>query len=144
LSDRNFRIEDFILLGKFATKQIRLEHIDRDILECFIQYPGIWAYRIYKDREKLLGKYVDERTIRRCVSRLSDIGLIDSDEKQNKGKKLSTCGIYYLFLNIQRGMLDNLTFKAILKNYGENILFQLFLYPYLDRETLLGGTSKLL
>jgi hypothetical protein len=144
LRDLNFRIEDFIFLGKFATRRIKLEQIDRDILECFIQYPGIWAYRIYRDPKKFLGKYVDERTVRRCVRRLGDEGLIDTEEKEffvieKRGKKLSTCGIYYVFLNIEMGgMMSDSTFRAILKNYGENILFQLFLYPYLSRETLLA------
>jgi hypothetical protein len=141
LYDPIFFIEDFLFLGQFATRPIKLEQIDRDILECFIQYPGIWAYRIYRNPEKFLGRYEDKKKVQRSVRRLSIEGLIDRDEKEycmirTEGKKLSTCGICYLFLNIE-GMLDR-TFRAILKIYGENILFQLFLYPYLDRETLLA------
>jgi hypothetical protein len=34
-------------------------------------------------------------------------------------------------------MLDRV-FKTILNNCGENILFQIFLYPYLDKNTLLA------
>lgn len=143
MSDPIFFIEHFTLLSEFTSRRIELEEIDRDILQCFVEYPGIWAYRIYKNPEKFLGRYVFDRKVRRCVSRLSDKGLIDGDEKEKvfcltrqKGKKLSTGGIFYLFLNI-RMMLDRI-FKTILNNYGENILFQIFLYPYLDKNTLLA------
>lgn len=161
LSDPIFFIEHFIRLGEFATRQIELEQIDRDILECFIKYPGIWSYKIYRNQEKFLGRrrslpknleksfsYVDYKRVRRGVRQLSNKGLIDTyehekakvspNERKRKPKKLSTGGIYYLFLNIEMGIIDNLIFKALLNNYGENILFKLFLYPYLDKETLLA------
>jgi hypothetical protein len=82
LSDPIFFIEDFTLLGKFATRRIELEQIDRDILECFIEYPGIWPYKIYRNPKKYLGRYVDGRTVRRCVDRIGKNGLIDRDEKE--------------------------------------------------------------
>jgi hypothetical protein len=82
-------------------------------------------------------------TVQRNVRRLNNEGLIDRDEKDGnmclinkKGKKLSTYGIYCLFLNIEN-MLDRI-FKTILVNYGGNVLFKLFLYPYLDKKTLLA------
>ena len=153
LSDATFFIEDFISLGEVATRRTRLSDKvarrkqkrkdDRALLECFVEYPGIWAYRIYSNPKKFLGRSVDRLAVQRNVHQLSNEGLIDRDEKDanmclinKKGKRLSTYGIYYLFLNIQN-MLDRI-FKTILINYGGNILFRLFLYPYLDKKTLLA------
>jgi hypothetical protein len=163
LPDPIFFIEHFINLGKFATRQIELAQIDRDILELYIKKPGLWGYKIYKNQEEFLRRqrsvpknleesfgYVSIKRIQRSVSRLSKEGLINSYKHEKRkvslnkrkiekeSKKMSTAGIYYLFLNIEMGFINNLTFKTLLNNYGKNILFQLFLYPYLEKNTLLA------
>lgn len=123
---------------EFTGKRLKLNENDKSVLACFVVYPGIWPYRIYKDSKIFLGKYLDKQAVERSINRLEEKGLIGSDDKKvsRKGKKLLLGGIYYLISD--HGMQLDLLFKAILTNYGENILFQLFLYPYLDKSTILA------
>jgi hypothetical protein len=61
--------------------------------------------------------------------------------EKNKGKdpkpyRLSLNGIFYVILNNFSGLYEDLVIP-LLKNHGSNILFTLFLYPYISQVTLL-------
>jgi len=94
-------------------------------------------------RKKSLSKSIDPRSVRRYIAKLDSIGFIErpqtspkkSDQFVAKPCRLSVAGVYYIILR-SRIMPDNIM-KAILKNYGDNMLFHQFVYPYFSRNTLL-------
>ncbi|MGI0042800.1 MAG: hypothetical protein ACRD47_03735, partial [Nitrososphaeraceae archaeon] len=49
--------------------------------------------------------------------------------------RLNAKGIYYLFSKHEN--LDHEIFRSLLTNYGDHILFQLFVYPHISHQTLL-------
>jgi hypothetical protein len=54
---------------------------------------------------------------------------------------LSLNGIFYSIINIVDGFYDDITIPLI-KNYGSNILFTIFLYPYISQRILLGLSNE--
>lgn len=136
--DRIFLIEDLITLSRFTSNRIILQPFDNEILQYLCEHPSTSAYEIYT--KKALGKGIDYRKIRRHINELSAKGLINisktkTSEHKAKYRKLSVGGIYYLIL--KNSILPDNIIKGILKNYGDNLLFQLFLYPYINQDTLL-------
>jgi hypothetical protein len=136
--DRIFLIEDLIALSKFTSNSIVLQDFDNEILQYLCEHPSTSAYEIYT--KKALRKGIDYRKIRRHINELSVKGLIDifqtkTSEHKAKYGKLSIGGIYCLIL--KNSILPDNIIKGILRNYGDNILFQLFLYPYINQDTLL-------
>jgi hypothetical protein len=108
------------------------------ILQYICVHPNSTAYDIY--RKKVLNNNINDRTIRRQISDLSDKKLVERLQKEDfehnaKPCKLTIVGISYLILR-NRVMSDQII-KAMLKNYGINRLFELFIYPYIKQNTLL-------
>ncbi len=93
-------------------------------------------------------KRQSERTIYRNVDDLFKkfklIELIDDEHylkkitatKYIKPYRLSLSGIFYIIMNSYDITYDDLILY-LLKNYQENILFTLFLYPFIKKQTLL-------
>ena len=134
----NTLIED--LLASSKLKDITIRPLQKEILQYICVYPHSTAYDMY--RKKALGNNIDSRTIRRSISDLSDKKLIERSQKGDfehwaKPCKLTIVGIYYLILKIR--IMPHEIIKGILKNYGSgsNILFELFIYPYIKRDTIL-------
>jgi hypothetical protein len=133
-----FLIEDLIALSKFTSNSTVLQPFDNEILQYLCEHPSTSAYEIYT--KEALGKGIDYRKIRRHINELSAKGLINifqtkTSEHKAKYCKLSIGGIYCLIL--KNSILPDKITKGILRNYGDNILFQLFLYPYINQDTLL-------
>ena len=89
-------------------------------------------------------KDISSRSIRRYTSKLYKTGFIERFQKEASGQKPKPCrlasgGIYYLILTM-RIMPYNII-NAIFKNYGNDRLFQLFVYPYIKQDTLLQITD---
>jgi hypothetical protein len=121
------------------------------ILYRFAENPVISAYDIspVKRNKKSNSNYKDTRN---RIKRLEDLGLIEKvTECENvpnihkaQYHKLSTRGIYYIISNnlrLQYGQYD--ISINLLKNYVDHPLFQHFLYPCIEHETLLklGDTA---
>src|SRR5215208_6723243 len=134
---RNNLIEDLLISSELA--DISIGPSQNKILQYICIHPNSTAYDIHI--KKALGNDIDsDRTIRRNISNLSDKKLIERLQKEDfehgaKPCKLTIGGIYYLILKM-RIMPDEII-KGILENYGNNILFKLFVYPYIKRDTLL-------
>jgi hypothetical protein len=115
-----------------------------EILNFLLKHPNLTAYDIHKAKPI---RYREYSTARRDLEKISDLNLIErsTDEFIVKEKKretdpkpyrLSLNGIFYIILNNFDGFYEALV-KPLLKNYGSNSLFILFLYPYIDQKTLL-------
>lgn len=116
--------------------------LHREILQYISVNPGSTAYHMY--RKGAVGKDYDDRSVRRHVSGLEKLGLIERVNKepiQHKAKpcRLTTSGIAYLIM--KREIMYNDIIRGILKNYGNNPLFQIFVYSYIGEQTLLQLTS---
>jgi hypothetical protein len=119
-----------------------IDSLHSEILQYISVYPGSTAYDMY--RKRAVGKDYDERSVRRHVSDLEKMGLIERVKKepvQHKAKpcRLTISGIAYLIM--KKEIMYNDIIRGILKNYGNNPLFQIFVYSYIGEQTLLRLTS---
>jgi hypothetical protein len=94
----------------------------------------------YEATKKSNNRYKDTR---RRIKRLKDLGLIEivtASQPNNHNAqyhKLSERGLYYIVSNnlrFQFGQYD--VFYRLLKNHGDHPLFNYFLYPYIERNTI--------
>jgi hypothetical protein len=143
--DPIFNIKGLTVLSKLSIARIFLQPIDNELLLYLCEHPGSSAYEIYTKKE--LGKDIDYKKIRRHIKKLSAkklVAIVQTKTSQHKAKywKLSIGGIYYLILT-KRMLPDKIT-KGILRNYGDNILLQFSLYPYINHSTLLQITNTAL
>jgi hypothetical protein len=139
-------LRDLKTLSNLSNNSITLGRRQLMILYYFAENPGTSAYDIspvinkkdYKATQKSYNDYTDAR---RRIKRLKDLELIEKVEKSNihdaQYHKLSERGIYYIISNnlrFQFGQYD--IFYHLFKNYGDHPLFQYFLYPCIERNTL--------
>jgi hypothetical protein len=122
-----------------------IQRIQNHILDYICIHPNSTAYDIWKSRELYVGGYLDDyKLIRRCVNDLYRKGYIERLQKKAfehgaKPCKLTTNGIFYLIM--ERRIMGLHIYKGIFENYGSNILFDLYLYPYLNRSTVANLTE---
>jgi hypothetical protein len=139
-------LHDLQTLSNLSNNSITLGRRQLMILYHFAENPGTSAYDIspvsnkkdYKTTQKSYNDYTDAR---RRIKRLEDLELIEKVEKSNIHKaqyyELSERGLYYIISNnlrLQFGQYD--IFYHLFKNYGNHPLFQYFLYPCIERDTL--------
>jgi hypothetical protein len=132
-------MQDFekLTLKKYPINLGRRQH---ELLQCFVEHPDSSAYQIisvYKEKQYEQNEY---RDVKNRINRLRELRLIDKvNKKQNKHNaryyRLNIRGIYYIITN-EKSMPYGLL-KALLKNYDDNPVFNLFLYPYIQKDTLL-------
>jgi hypothetical protein len=134
-----------------------INHIEYGILKHICKYHESTSYEIEKlrfprrgtlnrkriraiNRKRDLNKNLDSRSIRRYTSNLCKKGLIERVQKDNaKLCRLISSGVYYLILRVRIMSWD--VYKRILKNYGNDKLFRLFVHPYIKQDTLLHLTD---
>lgn len=133
----------------------RLDERSLDILEQFIWEKYLSSYQICtklkSTPQKLAYKNVNKRTNALLSSGL--LQKVESDSTNSKHNaihfRLTEFGIYQLFLNRLNSIAPNkieveeppsppLNSVAFLRNYSECALFEIFLYPYFKKETLLA------
>jgi len=136
--------------------------------EYFLQlYIGEWysVYSIqsylktskYKDIHRRIHKLksTDYKNIHRRIHKLKKLKLIEEKKSLHKQSvhgakyyKLSEKGICYIILNTTSFIPEYLNTTQVLgllhRNYPENFIFQLFMYPYMDYKTIEGihGTPQ--
>jgi hypothetical protein len=134
-----------------------INYIEYGILKYICEHPESTSYEIEKlkfprrgtlhrkrirtiKRKKDLSKNVDSRSIRRYISDLCKKGFIKRVQKDNaKLCSLTSSGVYYLILRLR--IMPGDVYKGVVKNYGNDKLFQLFVYPYIKQDTLLHLTD---
>ena len=126
-----------IEVGPLLKSKISINPIQVKLLQHLCAKPGGAVYEMYKNRA--LGKDIDYRALRRCVSDLSQKGLIIRHEKEDNRHKAKLCtvttaGIIYLILT--RNVMYRSTILHIFQNYGNNMLFEQFLFPLISLDTL--------
>ena len=133
----------------------RLDERSLDILEQFIWEKYLSAYQICSKLKstprKLAYKNVNKRTNALMSSGL--LQKVKSDSTNSKHNaiqfRLTEYGIYQLFLNRFNSIAPNkieveeppsppLNSVAFLRNYSDSDLFEIFVYPYFKKETLLA------
>jgi hypothetical protein len=137
-------------------KGTNINYIQYAILKHICENPDTTAYSLKKlqfprrvglhrkrkrtvNRKRDVSKYVDARSIRRCISGLETKGFIERSprrviERNSKPCRLTRGGVYYLILRTR--ILPYNIMKAIFENYHNDKLFELFLYPYIKKDTL--------
>lgn len=112
-----------------------------NLLMYLCMHPDSTAYTISKlnalNKTEILFKELDDRAIRRSIEGLDSLKLIERPKKgDSKPCRVTLAGIVYLIL--KRKMLVYGTITGVFRNYGDNILFQRILYPYISRDTIMG------
>lgn len=139
-------------LRKFKSIGIKLDDVDLDILEMFAQKETLTSAEVTRftksSRMKKAYKAVNSR-----VHKMRSLNLIEEAKLNKKGRhnekyyRLTDDGIYQLFKNRVRGILVDQSSVTrgqtpvsnvgmFLKNYSSNLLFELFLYPYFEKQTI--------
>jgi hypothetical protein len=135
------------VLQNFVNVSLLDERLDSkhvDILNYLLKNPGKTAmdvYRFYNNRFK------NNRTPSNYVNRLYENNLLElvvekqelikgTKTKYSKPYRLSLSGIFYEILNTFNISYDNLI-MSLLKNYKNNALYTLYLYPFIKEQTLL-------
>ena len=124
--------------------------IQTEILNYLVSYPESTAYSICRDHSWVMqspiirSKNVNDRTLRRDIAALERKGFIQRFQKgkyEHKAQpsRLTLSGI--VFLVLKKRLMHGKTFCKVFENYGNNTLFQVFLYPYIKQETLLRLTT---
>jgi hypothetical protein len=119
------------------------------ILRFFVTKPYLSTYQIQKAlREK--GEDTAYEKVRQKIKRLHSFKLIEEIRKEDVCKlgelvhravyyKLSAGGIFYLLYKAKHivPFLRPLSRRSFIRHHGDNIIFRTFLYPYLEKQTLL-------
>ncbi len=129
---------------KFESVNINIGPIAARILDQFVRKSDFSAYDIYSNLKttelKMAYKNIHKR-IQRLYS-LNLIGRVErSSQRSAKYFQLTPEGVYY-FLRKWRdaGVMKN--GKEIFENYGNDDAFKVFLYPYLNYETIIQIDSQ--
>ena len=104
------------------------------------RHPDSTAYTISRlnalNKTEILSKELDDRIIRRSIEGLDSLKLIERPNKGNsKPCRVTLAGIVYLIL--KRKILVFSTITWVFRNYGDNLLFQRILYPYISKDTIM-------
>jgi hypothetical protein len=122
---------------KYPKRNAEMGRVAQLILNWFPDSPYYSAYQIYnifklKD-EPMAYKNVHKRMQKlRCLNFIEEVKM--ESKHGAKYYKLTTAGIYRLLTNSEAMSYSKSQF---FKNYGNNIIFRTFLYPYFERETFL-------
>jgi hypothetical protein len=133
----------------------RLDERSLDILEQFIWEKYLSAYQIHSKLKSTPRKLAYKNVNKRLKQLLSSdlLEKVESDSTNSKHNaiqfRLTEYGIYQLFLNRLSSIAPNkieveeppsppLNSVAFLRNYSDSDLFQIFVYPYFKKETLLA------
>jgi hypothetical protein len=130
-----------------------------DILEQFAWERYLSAYQIHSNIKFTYLKMA-YKNVNKWVNALLLSGLLqkfETDSKISKHKaiyyRLTEKGIYQLFLNRLNSLLVNQSdvrkgtppnALSFFQNYSDSMLFETFLYPYFEKDTLLAIGSRLL
>jgi hypothetical protein len=134
LSAPKIVLEDFTVLSRLPKKNLFAVN---EILLYLCQHPYATAYDIFKSRRIYNVEY---KALRRHINTLNTKGLVQSFRgrpgKKGKSWLLSTGGIAYLIIN--RKILTYSALKDVFRNYADDKLFQLLVFPYIQQKTILA------
>jgi len=118
-----------------------------EILYLLLKSPGITIYGIFNKKRNL---YTYTTSARRHVKSLEEMGMIEimnskykstHTNGQNNEKnpyELNTNGIFFLILNNLDSIMEFELIYSLLENYGSNALLEIYLYPFIKRNTIIG------
>jgi hypothetical protein len=150
---RSKRNNDLLIgLQKFKSIGIKLDDDDLDILEMFAQKETLTSAEVtrFTKSTRMEKEY---KAVNSRVHKMRSLNLIEEAKLNKKGRhnekylRLTDDGIYQLFKNRVRGILVDQSsvmrgqtpvsnVGQFLKNYSSNLLFELFLYPYFEKQTI--------
>jgi hypothetical protein len=146
-------------ISNLPNRNVVLGPVEEEFLKYFVENSHLSAYQvrslhnsrqklwIYKLTQKQQPNPMDYKNVHKRVKRLYELNLIEKEGKQSERGaiyyRLSTGGIYYLIHNKSREFITLL--KNVLQNHSDNIIFKIFLDPYIKRDTLLQieSTSRI-
>ena len=146
-------------ISNLPNRNVTLGQVEEEFLIFFAENPCLSAYQIRPLHNSLQNLWIytrihkqevnpmDYKNVHKRIIRLYELKLIEKEDKEAKHGaiyyKLSTGGIYYLIHN------KNLEFfgvlKNVLQNHSDSMIFKIFLYPYMERDTILQikSTSRI-
>jgi hypothetical protein len=144
------RADDFELvqiISEFPHRNAKISSTMLQILEFFVTKRYVSTYQIQKALQKK-GKNIEHEKIRRKVNKLASLKLIERvREEEVKPREIMHSAVYY---KLTPGGIFYLLYKArdlislrpdsrrnFIRYHGDNIIFKTFLYPYLEKQTLL-------
>ena len=135
---RDNLIEQLYTLSGISNKSVN--SAQEDLLMYLCRHPDSTAYTISRlnalNKTEILSKELDDRIIRRSIEGLDSLKLIERPNKGNsKPCRVTLAGIVYLIL--KRKILVFSTITWVFRNYGDNLLFQRILYPYISKDTIM-------
>ena len=138
LGARNNLIEQLSSLSGIS--DISLNSAQEGLLMYLCKHPNSTAYEISKlnalNKTAILSERLDDRAIRRSLEGLDSRKLIERTGKGiSKPCRVTLAGIVYLIL--KRKILIFNTIIWVFMNYGNSILFQRILYPYIGKDTIM-------
>jgi len=138
-------------IDRLQSIAIKLKDDELDILELFIQTGVLTATQI-TSKIKSTKLEIVYKNVHSKVQKLKKIKLLKNIKvkgarNNEKYLGLTDDGIYQLFLKRQYGiLLDQLSIRkgqphisyvdSFLRFYGKNLIFELFVYPYFERQTI--------
>jgi DNA-binding PadR family transcriptional regulator len=124
----------------------KFKHIDKDvgdtalvILSHYSERSSASTYEIFKALKSTPSKMA-YKNVHKRIQRLKALGFIKlvKAEKEGHAAKyyaLTEAGLYQLFLRNKKPSFI-LRFSWIIDNYGDSAIFDTFLYPYFNKQTL--------
>jgi hypothetical protein len=146
-------------ISNLPNRNVAIGSIEEEFLKYFAENSYLSAYQvrslhnsrqklwIYKHTQKQEPNPMIYKNVHKRVKRLYELKLIEKEEKWSEHGaiyyRLSTGGIYYLIHNKNLDFINLL--KKVLQNHSDNIIFKIFLDPYLNRDTLIQiqSTSRI-
>ena len=157
------RIGYISTIGSLANKTPEIDSVSFDILQHFAWEKSLSSYQLFI-RLKSTDLEMAYKNVNKRVHNLVSLNLIretgadGNDISKHKAKydSLTEFGIYKLFLNKLNGLqireLDTIKFNkppspntlTFFHNYHNSLLFESFIYPYFERDTLFAIGNYLL
>ena len=146
-------------VSNLPNRSVTLGPVEEEFLIFFAENSYLSAYQvrslhnspqnlwIYKRIRKHEPKPMAYKNVHNRIKRFYELKLIEKEEKESEHGaiyyRLSTGGIYYLIHNKNLEFINLL--KKVLHNHSNNIIFKIFLDPYINRDTLLQiqSTSRI-
>jgi hypothetical protein len=141
------------LISNFKSDNKEVGPIALDILQIYAHNESLSAYQVFA-KLKSTHLQMAYKNVHKRIQRLKILSLIEEKQRDKaehgaKYYRLTEYGIYQLFLKrVHAVSFDQLYIekfkklqihdKALFKYYNDNALFRTFLYPYLDKNTLLN------
>jgi hypothetical protein len=127
-------------ISKSPNRKAELGFVAMQMLEHFLSTGPTSAYQIFKNL-KSKDHPMAYKNVNKRIQKLRSLNLIEEVKMQSehgaKYYRLTTGGLFNLLYKHKLRSIMWLSAYKFFQNYGDNIIFKTFVYPYFERETIL-------